>query len=269
MNAANDASLDQSDADNQQLEIAPTAGGKKEATFLQKLAVKPTEINYGFLAPNVDLNQLAAKGVKISAPPKDSNAESSDEGLEFIAGEEEPVQPVQEEEKPRMLFISGQLVQACNATVNTRTDFLKSLREKKMVKTNQTITDLDELKKTFQTTELGSKAKKPESESEDEDYDPLANPDAQGSDSDKMEDFSEDEKPLKVEDVAWDEDERSLKAVSEHSASQSSDQEAEPEPSAEPAEESSICMSDVVTRRKQKDQRAEKRKAEAQRQKQE
>lgn len=55
---------------------------------MQKLAVKPTEINYGFLAPNVDLNQLAAKGVKISAPPKDANAESSDEGLEFIAGEE-------------------------------------------------------------------------------------------------------------------------------------------------------------------------------------
>ena len=82
-----------------------------------------------------------------------------------------------------------------------------------------------------------------------------------------MEDFSDD-KPLKVEDVAWDEDERSLKAVSEHSASQSSEQE-EPEPSAEAAEESSVCMSDVVTRRKQKDQRAEKRKAEAQRQKQE
>ena len=48
-----------------------------------------------------------------------------------------------------MLYISGQLVQACNSTVNTRTDFLKSLRDKKMVKTNQTITDLDELKKTF------------------------------------------------------------------------------------------------------------------------
>ena len=219
--AANDASRDQFDVEPPQLEIAPTAGGKKEATFLQKLAAKPAEVNYGFLAPHVDLNQLAAKGVKVSSSKDDAE---SDSGLEFISEQAEPPQQ-QEEDKPRMLLISGQLVQACNATVNTRTDFLKSLREKKMVKTNQTITDLDELKKTFQTTELGSKTKKPEQSAseDDEDYDPLANPDARGSDSDEgMEDLSA-EKPIRVDDVAWDEDERSLKAVSEHSGDSQSE----------------------------------------------
>lgn len=41
------------------------------------------------------------------------------------------------------------MVQAIQSTVNTRTDFFRQLKEKKMIKSSSTINNLEELKKTF------------------------------------------------------------------------------------------------------------------------
>lgn len=79
---------------------------------------------------------------------------SDDEGLEFVVQAKAKQSLLQEDDKPKMLQISGQMVQQTSSAVNSRSDFLKSLKEKKMQKTSSTIVDIEELKRTFQTTEL-------------------------------------------------------------------------------------------------------------------
>ena len=51
-----------------------------------------------------------------------------------------------------------------NAPDNQRKDFFRQLKVKKMENKNATITDIETLKKTFQTTELMSKQTKTSSE---------------------------------------------------------------------------------------------------------
>ena len=62
-----DSSVDKLSQGGDQLQITFNTGGKKEATFLDKLT-KPqnTVANYGFLTDSVNMNELAARGVNIS-----------------------------------------------------------------------------------------------------------------------------------------------------------------------------------------------------------
>jgi methionine salvage enolase-phosphatase E1 len=54
--------------EEQQLQISLNQGGKKQATFFEKLAKTQgfALTNYGFLSDQVNVNELAARGVNIS-----------------------------------------------------------------------------------------------------------------------------------------------------------------------------------------------------------
>ena len=104
----------------------------------------------GFLK-QIDKNKLAAQGVKISIKnqlmqkglvfnkaqseeqPEDSA--SQDSGLEFVASRDKG-KSKDEEEKPKVMQVSGRTVhqERVGVSLATRTDFFKSLKDKKMSK---------------------------------------------------------------------------------------------------------------------------------------
>ena len=132
-----------------------------------------------------------------------------------------------------------------------RTGFLKTLRDKKFEKKQGTI-DFEQLKQSFQKTELNSKAK-PDAPL-DEKEDPLM-------EEEEDSEFEVEEGPKMV----WDEEER-VKSENEQAASGDSDmsqaegeahseEDVQMEESAEAAQQSdsSLDLSDVIARRKKTD----------------
>ena len=144
------------------------------------------------------------------------------------------------------------------ASNSHRNEFFKKLKNKNIEKRQAKITDIEEIRKTFQTTELESKAK-PTKEVED----PVeAGIDAESSD----EEFEP--QPRRQE---WDEDENSIKEATvevEPTVEVAMSEDGESEHEEVVANESSRDADELLTRRKAKDTRAlARRKAKVQKDK--
>lgn len=212
----------------------------------------------GFLANRLDLNDMAAKGVSLSLKDtlglkvKEAVARElvsdEDSGLEFVTTQKKPTSP--EEDKPKMLQVNGQMVaQERTGPNNARSDFLKQLRTKTIEK-KQGFIGLDQLKSTFNTTELQSKAKAIPEEQDD----PLVEDEADDSEFE----IEQPEPPMK-----WDEDEQIRSkdpSLSVAAKSSSAQPEEEAEESVEASMDASLDASDIITRRKHKDTRKALRK---------
>jgi len=106
-------------------------------------------------------DQLVKKGLVFkTADARNEESASQDSGLEFVAENRKIDKSKDEEEKPKVMQVSGRIVhqERTGVSLATRNDFFKSLKDKKMSKFQ--INDLEDLKKTFQTTDLNQARQK-------------------------------------------------------------------------------------------------------------